>query len=129
MRPAAAVCLGSGFSGAPSPVTGTVPLDSFCRGGPAPVPFWLVHGTRDAVVGVAHSRAFAAALADRGWPVRLYEPATDHAGVVMAEHDPGLRRARPAARGHAVLAGQLSAAVMAAACGVAPAPAGQAVAP
>jgi acetyl esterase/lipase len=120
-RPAA-VCLGSGFAAAPAPATGSPPLDDLLRGGAAPVPFWLVHGTRDPVVSVARSREFAAALARRGWPARLVEPDTDHAGVVMAEYVPELGRCRPARTGPAAAAGLVSARVLAAAAGGVPSP-------
>jgi predicted esterase len=122
-RPSAVVCLASGFSGAPAPATGSVPLGRLAAGDASPVPFWLVHGTRDGVVGVAQSRNFAAALTRRGWPVRLDEPATDHAGVVMAEYHPAIRRCRPATTGRALNAGHLSARILAAAAGAAAPPA------
>jgi hypothetical protein len=112
-RPAAVICLAGGFAVHPAPPTGSPPLDDLRQGGTSPVPFWLVHGTQDPVVGVARSREFAAELARQGWPARLEEPATDHAGVVMAEYAPELGRARPARSGHALAAGRLAAAVIA----------------
>jgi predicted esterase len=121
-RPAATVCLGSGFAASPAPTTGKVPLDALLGGGAEPVPFWLAHGTRDRVIGVARSREFAAALTRRGWPARLVELDTDHAGVVMAEYVPQLRRCRPAATGPAASAGLVSARIIAEAAGALPAP-------
>jgi acetyl esterase/lipase len=78
----------------------------------APVPFWLVHGTEDPVVDISQSREFAALLAQHGWPVRLEEVPTDHAGVVMAHYDPQIQRCRPAADRAAIDGGRLSARVM-----------------
>jgi hypothetical protein len=59
--------------------------------------------------GRAHLRDFAAAAASHGWPVRLTEPDTDHAGIVMTEWDPARRRCRPTTEPHAVTAGRLTA--------------------
>ncbi len=112
-RPSAVVCLGSGFAAAPAPTTGTPPLTDLQHTGADPIPCWLVHGTRDSIAGIGESRGFAAALISRGWPVRLAEPDTDHAGVVMAEYDPGLQRCRPVYAGSAAAAGHLSARVLA----------------
>jgi acetyl esterase/lipase len=122
-RPSAVVCLAAGFSTAPAPATGAAPLECLARGDVSPVPFWLVHGTRDEVVGITQSRNFAAALRRRGWPARLDEPVTDHAGVVMAEYDPAIRRCRPATAGQALSAGRLSACILAAAAGAVAPPA------
>jgi predicted esterase len=113
-RPAAVVCLGSGFR-SPAPTTGTSPLQDLARTAAAPVPFWLVHGTKDRVVDPGRSREFAVLLAERGWPARLEEPPTDHAGVIMAEYDPRIRRARPAASLDAIEAGQFTARILRAA--------------
>jgi acetyl esterase/lipase len=112
-RPAAVVCLAGGFSAVPAPTTGTPPLADLRRGGVAPVPFWLVHGTGDQVVPGTESRIFADALAAADWPARLAEPATDHAGVVMAEFDQEAGRCVPARAAHAVEAGRLSARLIA----------------
>ncbi len=75
--------------------------------GAEPVPFHLAHGTRDTMVNIQQSRDFAAAAASHGWPVRLTEPDTDHAGIVMTEWDPARRRCRPTTEPHAVTAGRL----------------------
>jgi acetyl esterase/lipase len=112
-RPAAVVCLAGGFSAAPAPTTGTPPLADLRRGGAAPAPFWLVHGTGDPVVPGTESRIFAAELTSSGWPVRLSEPDTDHMGVVMAEFDQEAGRCMPARAAHAVEAGRLSARILA----------------
>jgi acetyl esterase/lipase len=113
-RPRAVVCLGAGFR-TPAPTTGSsVPAD-LARTTVAPVPFWLVHGSRDRVVDPGQSRGFAALLAERGWPVRLDEPPTDHSGVVMAEYDPATRRSRPTANQDAIEAGYLAARILRAA--------------
>ena len=123
-RPSAVVCLGSGFlrGTAMSPV-GNGPLaDMTGAAGAAgaagvdgaaakaqPVPFHLVHGTRDPVVNIQQSRDFAAAAASRGWPADLVEADTDHAGIVMTEWDQTRRRCRPTTASHAIEAGLLSA--------------------
>jgi hypothetical protein len=96
-------------------------LEALLDGGAEPVPFWLAHGIRDRVSGVARSREFAAALTRRGWPARLVELGTDHAGVVMAEYVPQWRRCRPAVTGPAASAGLVSARVIAEAAGALPA--------
>jgi predicted esterase len=115
-RPLAVACLGAAYT-RPAPTTGTSPMADLAAGHATPVPFWIVHGTADTVVPVVASREFAAALRRRGWPVRLEEPPSDHAGVVMAEYGRVLRRCRPARAGHAVAAGRLSARMLAAAAG------------
>jgi dienelactone hydrolase len=114
-RPSAVVCLAGGFrtKTVMSPV-GNGPIADLAAAAAAaaeaePVPFYLVHGTRDTQVNVQQSRDFAAAAASRGWPVRLAEADTDHGGVVMTEYDAASRRCRPTAEPHAVSAGRLSA--------------------
>lgn len=111
-RPLGVVCLGAAFT-RPAPTTGGSPIGDLAATDVAPVPFWLVHGTEDTVVPVGASREFAALLAGKGWPVRLEEQPTDHAGVIGAEHDPSSRRLRPATAGPAVAAGRLSAQMIA----------------
>jgi dienelactone hydrolase len=112
-RPSAVVCLAGGFhretvmSGAGNGPIADLAVATDTEAGP--VPFYLVHGTRDSRVNIQQSRDFAAAAADRGWPIRLTEPDTDHAGVVMTEYDPTRRRCRPTIEPHAVAAGRLSA--------------------
>jgi dienelactone hydrolase len=110
-RPSAVVCLAGGFrrATAMSPV-GNGPIADIARAAAAkPVPFHLVHGARDTKVDIQQSREFAAAAAGRGWPVRLAEPDTDHAGIVMTEWDAAGRRCRPTTEAHAITAGRLSA--------------------
>lgn len=136
-RPSAVVCLAGGFrrETVMSPV-GNGPLADLTRAAAAatptptptptaksgarakvgagaaearPVPFYLVHGTRDTRVDIQQSREFAAAASSHGWPVRLAEPDTDHAGIVMTEYDPAAQRCRPTTQEHAVSAGRLSA--------------------
>lgn len=124
-RPSAVVCLAAGFrrETVMSPV-GNGPLADLTAaaagtGNAQPVPFHLVHGLRDSQVDIRQSRDFAAAAADHGWPVRLVELATDHAGIVMTEWDPARRRCRPTTQAHAVTAGRLSARTIAeAACAI-----------
>lgn len=110
-QPAAVVCLGSGFNN-PAPTTGNSVLTDLTWTTAAPVPFWLVHGTKDPVVSISQSRAFAASPAQQGWPVHLEAVPTDHAGVVMAHYDPQIQRARPATDRAAIQGGRLSARVM-----------------
>jgi predicted esterase len=110
-QPSAVVCLGSGFKN-PAPTTGSSVLTDLTQTTAAPVPFWLVHGTKDPVVDISQSREFAALLARRGWPVHLEEVPTDHAGVVMAHYDPQIERVRPATDRDAMEAGRLSAHVL-----------------
>jgi acetyl esterase/lipase len=110
-QPSAVVCLGSGFKN-PAPTTGnSVFADLTCTTA-APVPFWLVHGTKDPVVDISQSREFAALLARHGWPVHLEEVPTDHAGVVMARYDPVIRRCCPATEYDVIEGGRVSARVM-----------------
>jgi acetyl esterase/lipase len=113
-RPAAVVCLGTGFTKR-APITGTSPTSDLAAAKVQPVPFWLVHGTLDPVVSVAESRNFAALLGERGWPVQFEELPTDHAGVVMTEYDAELGRCRPAKNRVAAEAGQRTAEVLRAA--------------
>jgi acetyl esterase/lipase len=110
-RPAAVVCLASGFS-TPAPITGTSPGADLGQGHVPPVPIWLVHGTSDPVVSISESQQFAVLLAKHGWPVQLEELPTDHAGVVMAEYDPELGRCRPASRSQAIRAGRRTAQIL-----------------
>jgi acetyl esterase/lipase len=95
----------------PAPTTGTSAADP-AQGDLTPVPFWLVHGTRDPVVSITGSRKFAALLAKHGWPVQLEELPTDHAGVVMAEYDPGAGRCRPARNSQALQGGRRTAQIL-----------------
>jgi predicted esterase len=116
-RPMAVVCLGAAYT-RDAPVTFSSPIADLAACDAPPVPFWLVHGTLDTVVPVAASQEWAALLRDRGWPVRLETPQTDHAGVIGAEYRTvaghGVAgRAVPAMGGHAVAAGELSAAMIA----------------
>jgi len=111
-RPSAVVCLASGFRRATvMSAAGNGPMADLAAAGAdvRPVPFHLVHGTRDTQVDIEQSRDFAAAAVGHGWPVQLAEPATDHAGIVMTEYDPARRRCRPTTESQAVAAGRLSA--------------------
>lgn len=112
-RPSAVVCLAAGFrrETVMSPI-GNGPMADIAQAaaeGAKPVPFHLVHGTRDTRVSIQQPRDFAAAAASHGWPVRLAEPDTDHAGIVMTEWDRARRRCRPTTDPHALTAGRLSA--------------------
>jgi len=109
-RPMAVVSLGSGYT-SESPFG--VPAEDLARCDAEPVPFWLVHGTEDPVVPVAQSRDWASLLTARGWPVRLAEQRTDHAGVIGTQYDERLRRCVPSTAGDAVTARQLSARLIA----------------
>jgi dienelactone hydrolase len=115
-RPSAVVCLAAGFYRAtPMSPAGRSPLDDLAVTRAEPVPFRLIHGTRDTVVGVGESRDFAAAAARHGWPVRLAEPDTDHGGVISTGHGERARRWRQATARDAVAAGLLSARAIASA--------------
>jgi acetyl esterase/lipase len=116
-RPAAVVCLASGFT-KPAPTTGISPAEDLRQASSTPVPFWLVHGTSDPVVNIAESQRFAALLAQHGWPVRLEELPTDHAGVVMTEYDPELGRCGPATDRQAIRAGRRTAQILRTASGM-----------
>jgi dienelactone hydrolase len=122
-RPSAVVCLAGGFhrETVMSPVGNGPIADMYAAAGAKPVPFHLVHGTRDTQVNIRQPRDFAAAAAGHGWPVRLAEPDTDHAGVVMTEWDAARRRCRPTTEAHAVAAGRLSARTIAEAAQTIPA--------
>jgi predicted esterase len=111
-RPLGVVCLGAAYTRA-APTTGTSPIEDLREAEATAVPFWLVHGTEDTVVPVTASREFAAALTEKGWPVRFEEQPTDHAGVVGTEYDTIIGRCRPAKAAHAVAAGALSARMIA----------------
>ncbi|MBC7594990.1 MAG: esterase [Kineosporiaceae bacterium] len=78
-----AVCLAGAFL-TTDPLSGQ-PFTSFEPSPRAPGSIRLVHGTRDDIVDIAGSRAFAAALQSAGWEADLTELDTDHAGIVGAE--------------------------------------------
>ncbi|WP_241999662.1 carboxylesterase family protein [Streptomyces klenkii] len=109
--PPAAVVGIAGRYDVPARTTGSAPLEDLAHA--APVPVLLVHGTEDDQVDVRSSREFAAALRAHGLPVRLEEPATDHAGVIMSAYDPELGRLRPSSAGHALEGGRTTARVLA----------------
>ncbi|MET8162498.1 hypothetical protein ABZT47_39585 [Sphaerisporangium sp. NPDC005289] len=111
-RPSGVVSIASGFD-RPAPSTGTVPLDELATTAVDPVPFWLVHGSKDHIVDVEQSRRFAAGLRRRGWRVTVIEAETDHAGIVMTEYDPELGRCMGTQARHAVEAGRRTADVLA----------------
>ncbi|MFC5145229.1 alpha/beta hydrolase [Streptomyces aureoversilis] len=102
-RPAAVVGLAGRYD-VPARTTASVPLKDLADppAGAAPVPVRLVHGTVDDQVDIRSSWEFAAALQGHGWPVRLDEPRTDHAGVLGSEFDPALGRLRPSTAEHAL---------------------------
>ncbi|GAA0387582.1 hypothetical protein GCM10009530_43290 [Microbispora corallina] len=111
-RPSAVVTIASGFD-RPAPSTGGIPLDDLATTTVEPVPFWLVHGSRDPIVDVRQARRFASALRERGWQAAVAEAETDHAGIVMTEYDPELGRCRAARSRHAIEAGRRTAQVIA----------------
>ncbi|GAA1912020.1 alpha/beta hydrolase [Streptantibioticus ferralitis] len=117
-RPMAVVGIASRYDW-PARTTGSRPLDDLAATTAAPVPVWLVHGSADSIMESRYSREFALALKDRGWPVQLEEPATDHAGAALTEYDPELGRCRAARSSHAVEGGLLTARVLARAAGLA----------
>ncbi|MEY9967229.1 dienelactone hydrolase [Streptacidiphilus sp. MAP12-16] len=116
-RPSAVVGLGSNYRSSDELMHPTVMEDLACSVA-SPIPVRLHHGTADAVVDVARSREFAMALRRRGWPVTLTESDSDHAGVVMAEYDRGLRRCRGATAEHALRAGEVTVGLLAEAAGL-----------
>ncbi|MGP3999425.1 alpha/beta hydrolase [Streptomyces sp. 8N706] len=118
-RPLAVVGMAARYDWA-ARTTDTVPMDDLGTTAAHPVPVWLVHGTTDPVMESRYSEEFADALKERGWPVHLERPDTDHAGVVMAAYDPELDRLRPAGAEHALRGGLLTARIIARACGVEP---------
>jgi dienelactone hydrolase len=93
--------------------TGTAPLDEPVVPGRPQVPVALVHGSRDTQVDSRHSRDLRAALRRRNWPVRLTEPATDHAGVIMCAYDAAAGHCVPATHAHALRAGAATARLLA----------------
>ncbi|MER7755861.1 alpha/beta hydrolase [Kitasatospora sp. NPDC097643] len=117
LRPSAAVGIASSYA-RPAVTTGESPLD-LLAGRPSPVPVWLVHGTADEVVGAEHTRQLSAALTTQMSTVRLHEPATDHAGVVMTVYDAAAARCLPATAEATLRAGRRTAAVLAEAAGLA----------
>ncbi|GGX93111.1 alpha/beta hydrolase [Streptomyces hiroshimensis] len=129
-RPAAVVGIAGRYD-VPARTTGSVPLKDLADAAdlpattPAtatattsPVPVRLVHGSADDQVDVRFSWEFAAALQGHGHPVRLEEPRTDHAGVIMSEFDPALGRLRPSTAEHAVEGGRITARALVEAAGI-----------
>ncbi|WP_037607453.1 alpha/beta hydrolase [Streptacidiphilus rugosus] len=100
-RPAAVVGIAGNYLTSSDPRMGPPACEDLLVTEEPPIPVQLVHGTADAVVDVRCSREFAAALEQHDWPVVYTETPTDHAGVVMAEYAPELKRCRPALAGHA----------------------------
>lgn len=94
VAPAHTVCLGGAFMAA-DPISGGQVHDGLTshRVG---APFTLMHGTRDDVVPVAASRAFAAHLERVGWPVEVVEIDTDHGAIAGARYDATADRYLPA---------------------------------
>ncbi|MEW2030652.1 prolyl oligopeptidase family serine peptidase [Streptomyces roseifaciens] len=128
-RPAAVVGLAGRYD-VPARTTGSVPLKDLADftgltgiagltagTAPAPVPVRLVHGTVDDQVDIRSSWEFAAALQGHGWPVRLDEPRTDHAGVLGSEFDPALGRLRPSTAEHTLEGGRITARALVEAAG------------
>jgi predicted esterase len=111
-RPSGVVTIASGFD-RPAPSTGTIPLDDLATTAVEPVPFWLIHGTRDPVVDVQKSHRFATVLRERGWQATVTEAETDHAGIVMTKYDPKQGRCTVTQVRHAIEAGRRTADVLA----------------
>ncbi|QLE73126.1 alpha/beta hydrolase [Streptomyces rectiverticillatus] len=124
-RPAAVVGLAGRYD-VPARTTASVPLKDLADlpdlpdlpAGAAPVPVRLVHGTVDDQVDIRFSRECAAALQGHGWPVRLDEPRTDHAGVLGSEFDPALGRLRPSTAEHALEGCRITARALVEAAGI-----------
>ncbi|MEC4020847.1 alpha/beta hydrolase [Streptomyces sp. H27-D2] len=111
-RPAGVVGIAGRYD-LPARTTGADPLSDLVRTSAAPLPVRLVHGASDAVLSHEHSRQFHRALHKYGWPAELAEPATDHAGVIMATFDPRRGRCVPAQSEHALQAGRETARIIA----------------
>jgi hypothetical protein len=112
-RPAAVVGIAGNYLTSSDPRMGPAAAEDIVGTGQSPVPLWLHHGALDAVVDVRSAREFTPVARAQGWPVHYRESPSDHAGVVLAEYDPGLGRCRPASHEHAVRAGSLTARLMA----------------
>ncbi|QMU80559.1 alpha/beta hydrolase [Streptacidiphilus sp. PB12-B1b] len=112
-RPAAVVGLAGNYLTSSDVRMGPAAIDDIAVTRQAPVPLWLHHGTADAVVDVRSAREFTPFARACGWPVSYTESQGDHAGVVLAEYDPGLGRCRPATAEHAVRAGRTTADLLA----------------
>ncbi|MEW2085796.1 alpha/beta hydrolase [Streptomyces sp. NPDC005283] len=94
-RPAAVVGISGGYRRS-ARTTGTVPLEMLGRA-VEPVPVRLVHGSADTAVPCDSSRELHEALSQQGWDSELYEPASDHAGVLGCMYEPTVGRCLPAA--------------------------------
>ncbi|MEU1309579.1 alpha/beta hydrolase [Streptomyces cinnamoneus] len=120
-RPSAVVGIASRYD-VPARTTGTPPLTDLAAGTPGvpvPVPVALVHGTADALMDPAHSRAARDALMAHRWPVLSEEiPGADHAGAIMTEYDPARGRCRPSEDERVRAAGELTARTIARAAGL-----------
>jgi predicted esterase len=101
----------------PTRTTGTAPLADLAAGRDPAVPVHLAHGSRDTVLAARHSHDLAEVLRAASAAVTLQEPATDHAGVIMAAYDPARDRCVPTAAEHAVRAGRAVAGLLAGAAG------------
>ncbi|MER8101272.1 alpha/beta fold hydrolase [Kitasatospora sp. NPDC094016] len=115
-RPIAAVGIASSYA-RPAITTGDAPLGLLAEQ-PSPVPLWLVHGTEDGVLDIEHTRQLSAALTKQMSAVRVLEPATDHAGVIMTVYDAEADRCLPTTAEARLRAGRRTAAVLAEATGL-----------
>jgi acetyl esterase/lipase len=108
-RPAAVVGIAGNYLTSSDVRMGPPAIEDVAATAQTPVPLWLHHGSADAIVDARSAREFAPFAEAHGWPVHYTESMTDHAGVVLAEYDPGVGRCRPATAEHAVHAGQTTA--------------------
>jgi predicted esterase len=92
-RPAAVVGLAAD-TGERSPLDGSVPLESVASRSGVP-PIYLLHGAEDGVVDSDGAIRFQRACQDAGLACEVASVATDHAGVIGAEYDPGRRECVP----------------------------------
>jgi dienelactone hydrolase len=114
------VCLAGAFMVA-DPIFGRVPATQLA-GDARPGPFTLLHGVADAVIPVAVTHEFAAALRQNEWPVQVAELPATHGSIAGARYDRAAHRYAPADDAETLAVAADVAACIAAAPGEATAP-------